>query len=427
MDMTVDNRVLRGTVKVIQSKSYGHRIMVAAALAEAAGGGLTQVLLENDSEDIHATKQALKAFSEGSRVLDCGESGTTFRFLVPVCAALGDVRECVPGAERELRFTGRGRLMKRPMEPLIRAMEPHGVSFRQEENALVCRGKLNPGEYTIAADVSSQYISGLLFALPLLDGDSILKLTGTVESRPYIDMTLDVLNRFGIVIREEAPEEGESVRFRIAGGQQFCGPASMEAEGDWSNAAFWLAAGALGGGPVTVTGLNLHSTQGDRAICGLLRAFGAAVTEDAEKGLVTCIGPADGLLQGCDIDAKDIPDLVPVLSVAAAAAQGDTRIYNAGRLRMKESDRLATVSAMVKALGGSVETGEDWLIIHGAGGSAGGGQPLKGGTVDGSGDHRIVMSAAVAAALCKEPVTILGTEAVNKSYPGFFEERERMV
>ena len=411
MDITLDNRKLSGTVNVIPSKSYAHRILLGASLAELSGGGKTEILLKNDSEDIRATKRVIAGLLSREGVLDCGESGTTLRFMVPVCAALG--------LQTETRFTGHGRLMQRPMEPLLRAMEPHGVSFRYEENMLVCSGKLSAGEYTIEAGVSSQFISGLLYALPLLEGDSVLKLTGNVESRPYIDITLDVLKDFGILIRETEPEDGESVRFEIPGGQVYCGPETMKVEGDWSNAAFWLAAGAICG-PVTVTGLNLNSVQGDRKICDVLRAFGASVTEDAAAGSVTCGGPAVGILQGCDIDAKDIPDLVPVISAVAAAAQGDTRIYNAGRLRIKESDRLATVTAMLRALGGSVEEGEDFLLIHGEGG-------LRGGTVDGAGDHRIVMSASVAAIMCCEPVNILGAEAVNKSYPGFFEEREKLL
>lgn len=414
MDITLDNRRLKGSVKVIPSKSYAHRLLLGAALAELTGGGKTTVLLENESEDLQATKRVLAALRMDETVLDCGESGTTLRFMVPVCAALG--------RQEEYRFTGRGRLLQRPMEPLLRVMGEHGVSSVYGQNMLSCRGRLTAGEYTIAADVSSQFISGLLFALPMLAEDSVLHLAGQTESRPYIDITLDVLKKFGIVIKETAPQIGCSARFEIPGGQSYTGPAKSEVEGDWSNAAFWLAAGAMGGGPVTVTGLHLESVQGDRSICDMLCSFGAQVTVDADAGSVTCSGPLNGVLHGCCIDGKDIPDLVPILSIVAAAASGDTRIYNAGRLRMKESDRLTTVSAMLTALGVHVEEGEDCLLIHGNGGRL-----LRGGTVDGAGDHRIVMSAAVAAAVCSSPVTVLGAEAVNKSYPGFFEERERFI
>ena len=437
MEVRLDNRKLTGTVKVIQSKSFAHRILLAAALSKITSGVETEVKLETVSEDMEATRRVIGALEREEHVLDCGESGTTLRFMVPVCGALQGRRQAETGAG-EIRFTGRGRLMQRPMGPLFEAMAPHGVSAFYEDGQLVLMGGLTAGEYSIAANVSSQYISGLLFALPLLEGDSVLNLTGKVESRPYIDITLDVLRQFGIRIEEEVPDgagapdavgdstSGKSTditcRFRIPGGQVYRGPASMEVEGDWSNAAFWLAAGAAGGGPVTVRGLNLQSVQGDMAICQVLRQFGAEVEEDAASGSVTCRCPKGMQLHGTEIDVADIPDAVPVLSVVAAAAAGDTRIYNAGRLRIKESDRLQTVTSMLQALGCPVDEGEDFLVIHGQGDSG----YLSGGTVDGAGDHRIVMSAAVAAAICSGPVVITGAEAVNKSYPGFFEEREQL-
>lgn len=449
MEVRLDNRKLTGTVKVIQSKSFAHRILLAAALSKSTSGMETEVKLETVSEDMEATRRVITAMERGEGVLDCGESGTTLRFMVPVCGALQG-RGQAGDIAGEIRFTGRGRLMQRPMGPLFEAMAPHGVSAFYEDGQLVLTGGLTAGEYSIAANVSSQYISGLLFALPLLEGDSALNLLGRVESRPYIDITLDVLRQFGIRIEEEVPDgagapdaAGDSAsgkspdvtcRFRIPGGQVYRGPASMEVEGDWSNAAFWLAAGAAGGGPVTVTGLNLRSVQGDMAICQVLRQFGAEVEEDAAAGSVTCSCPEGTQLHGTEIDVADIPDAVPVLSIVAAAAAGDTRIYNAGRLRIKESDRLQTVTAMLQALGCPVEEGEDYLVIHGQScGSQGGhenghlhGKKLTGGTVDGAGDHRIVMSAAVAAAVCSGPVVITGAEAVNKSYPGFFRERETL-
>ena len=437
MEVRLDNRKLTGTVKVIQSKSFAHRILLAAALSKITSGVETEVKLETVSEDMEATRRVIGALEREEHVLDCGESGTTLRFMVPVCGALQGRRQAETGAG-EIRFTGRGRLMQRPMGPLFEAMAPHGVSAFYEDGQLVLTGGLTAGEYSIAANVSSQYISGLLFALPLLEGDSVLNLTGKVESRPYIDITLDVLRQFGIRIEEEVPDgagapdavgdstSGKSTditcRFRIPGGQVYRGPEAMEVEGDWSNAAFWLAAGAAGGGPVMVTGLNLQSVQGDMAICQVLRQFGAEVEEDAAAGSVTCRCPKGMQLHGTEIDVADIPDAVPVLSVVAAAAAGDTRIYNAGRLRIKESDRLQTVTSMLQALGCPVDEGEDFLVIHGQGDSG----YLSGGTVDGAGDHRIVMSAAVAAAICSGSVVITGAEAVNKSYPGFFEEREQL-
>lgn len=444
MEVRLDNRKLTGTVKVIQSKSFAHRILLAAALSKITSGMETEVKLETVSEDMEATRRVIAAMERGENLLDCGESGTTLRFMVPVCGALQG-RQQAGDAAGEIRFTGRGRLMQRPMGPLFEAMAPHGVNAFYEDGQLVLTGGLTAGEYFIAANVSSQYISGLLFALPLLEGDSVLNLTGKVESRPYIDITLDVLRQFGIRIEEDTLDASDApdvqdvsessasgkdatvtCRFRIPGGQVYRGSASMEVEGDWSNAAFWLAAGAAGGGPVTVTGLNLRSVQGDMAICQVLRQLGAEVEEDAAAGSVTCSCPDGMQLHGAEIDVADIPDAVPVLSVVAAAAAGDTRIYNAGRLRIKESDRLQTVTAMLQALGCPVEEGEDFLVINGQGGGQDGRKQLTGGTVDGAGDHRIVMSAAVAAAICSGPVVITGAEAVNKSYPGFFEERERL-
>lgn len=451
MNITVDNQKLTGSVRVIESKSFAHRIMLAAALAEAAGEKKTEIFMENASEDVAATRRVIAAMGEKKEVVDCGESGTTLRFAVPICAALGLRDRTV--------FTGQGRLMERPMGPLIEAMKPHGASVCYEEGKLVLKGRLTAGKYTIAANVSSQYISGLLFALPLLQGDSSLQLVGQVESRPYIDITLKVLEKFGICIEEDRDQN----LFLIKGGQRYQSLGRIQVEGDWSNGAFWLAAGAVGGGPVTVTGLNLKSVQGDRAILEVLRRFGAEVTETARDGetdsemnsetegavtvsetdsetegavTVSCAGK---MLKGIELDVKDIPDLVPIISVVAAAAQGDTRLYNAGRLRIKESDRLVSTTAMLKALGAAVEEGEDYLLIHGSGkdllsgcqvketgvGSAPG--LLSGGQVDGARDHRIVMSAAVAAAVCSQPVTICGAEAVNKSYPGFFEKREMLT
>ena len=251
-------------------------------------------------------------------------------------------------------------------------------------------GKLQPGDYVLPGDVSSQYISGLLFALPLLEGTSTLTVTGKVESAPYIAMTLDALSQFG-------------VRPKLENNVYTISPT----EGDWSNAAFWLCAGAVSG-PVTVTGLDPDSLQGDKEVFEILRRFGA---KTEQNGTSFTVSP--GTLRAIDIDAAAIPDLVPVLSVVAAAAEGTTRIYNAGRLRIKESDRIKTVRAMLTNLGAAVEETADGLLIHG-------GKALTVGAVDSANDHRIAMSAAIAATLCD--VTVLGAEAVAKSYPKFWED-----
>ncbi len=380
-----------GSVRAISSKSAAHRLLICAALA----GSSTQVLCDTTSRDIEATRACLHALLAGEALLPCGESGSTLRFLLPVAAALG----------REVTFVMQGRLPERPLAPLDAELTAHGaVLSRPQPDWLLVRGQLTSGAYTLPGNVSSQYISGLLFALPLLDGASTLTVTGAVESAPYIAMTLDALAQFGIRPRLQ----GDTWLISPA---PYRGPASVHVEGDWSNAAFWLCMGALSG-PVTVTGLDRESLQGDRTVLELLRRFGAEVRE-SDQGCTVCAAP----LHGIEIDAAPIPDLIPALSIVAAAARGDSRIYNAQRLRLKESDRIATVCRMLRALGASVDETADGLIIHG-------GRPLTGGTVDSANDHRIAMAAAIAAVLC--PVCVEDAQAVEKSYPTFWNELEHL-
>jgi 3-phosphoshikimate 1-carboxyvinyltransferase len=279
----------------------------------------------------------------------------------------------------------------------------------QGSNPFYSAGQLNPGTYSLDAGVSSQFISGLLFALPLLAGDSELRLTGQAESFPYIELTLAMLEAFGV------KAEFDGAAFSIPGGQTYRSPDTVRVEGDWSNAAFWLGVGAIGEGAVgtgsvTCTGLNLQSRQGDRAIMDILTRFGVRL--EAKDSAVTVSG---GKLRGIEIDARDIPDLVPVLAVIATAAEGDTVIRNVGRLRGKESDRLAAISSVLRGLGANINETGGGLILHG-------GRALAGGQASSWGDHRIVMAAAIAAALCAEPLVIRGAEAVNKSYPRFFDD-----
>ena len=314
--------------------------------------------------------------------LDCGESGSTLRFLLPVCAAKPH------DLEAPIVLTGSGRLPSRPNGPLLEALRSHGAQIHGDFLPLTVDGGLFAGDYELLGNVSSQYFSGLLFALPLLEGDSTLRYTSPLESRPYVDLTLSVLRQFGICIDEM--ENG----WRVPGGQRYASPGTAEAEGDWSAAAFWLGANMLGNA-VTVEGLNDHSCQGDQAIETLLSRVGG------------------------EINVTDTPDLMPILSAVAAAIPGKvTRITGAARLRLKESDRLAAMAKTIQALGGQAEELPDGLIIHGT--------KLKGGTVDGMNDHRVVMSAAIAATACQEPVTILGAEAVNKSYPDFWNDFEAL-
>jgi 3-phosphoshikimate 1-carboxyvinyltransferase len=452
MDITLAPSPVSGTVGAVSSKSFAHRLLICAALADKP----TLVKLNAMSGDIRATVRCLTAMgcaiseadgglrvtpvarasfestlepqsipdaakrntstkhSDGKYInvnpdnpvgngcrpvfptvsLDCGESGATARFLLPVAACLYD----------SFTMTGHGRLPQRPFAPLCDALKTGGIAFDNDRLPLMGHGRLQAGKFSIPGDVSSQFISGLLFALPLLNGDSELQVKGTFESKAYVDMTVQALRAFGIAIRESGG------CFFVTGNQHYRSPDEVQTEGDWSNAAFFLCAGALGG-EITVTGLNPASTQGDREVINILRRFGAEVLETAEGYAVK-----RNRLRGIEIDASQIPDLVPVLSVvAAAAAEGTTRVYNAARLRIKESDRLESTRNMLLNLGGDAEITADGLLIHGK-------LRLTGGTVDGSGDHRIVMSAATAACVCENPVTITGCEAVSKSYPAFFED-----
>ena len=380
MDITIQPRPLVGEITVIPSKSQAHRLLICAAFADCP----TQLRCADTNRDIEATADCLRALGaqitktdHGYTVipidkvpqtaqLNCCESGSTLRFMLPIVGALGV----------DATIMMAGRLPQRPLSPLWELMQRMGCTLtRPTENTIFCTGKLLPGDYSIDGGVSSQYITGLLFALPLIDGETSLKITGKVESRPYIEMTKRALALF------DAPH--------------FRSPETVTVEGDWSNGAFFLAANALGSS-LNILGLNENSPQGDRAVVDIIPTL--------QESCVT-------------ISAADIPDLVPILSVVAAANHGAV-FTDIQRLRLKESDRVATVIAMIKALGGNAEADDNTLTIFGGG--------LTGGIVDSYNDHRIAMSAAIAATVCQQPVTILGAEAVNKSYPRFWEEYRRL-
>ena len=400
-----------GCVRIPASKSQAHRLLICAAL----GGAPVTLWLDGRSRDIDATTACLRALGaeidfsgEACRVspiravpdalchLYCGESGSTLRFLLPVAGALG----------AHAVFHLEGRLPERPLAPLDEALRAHGMQLRQEGALLYAEGQLRSGEFTLPGNVSSQFISGLLLALPRISGESRLRVTGAMQSAAYVDMTLDALRRSGISI------EKSSALFRIPGGQHFALPPEARVEGDWSNAAFFLCAGAFSPNGITVSGLSLSSAQGDRAVLDILRRFGAQV--DAVEDAVTV---RRGALRGIELDAGPIPDLIPVLCVVAAGAEGQTTVRNAARLRLKESDRLATTAQTLRALGAEVRELPDGLVIDGR-------PALRGGEVSSCGDHRIAMSAAVAASICTAPVTVLGAEAVEKSYPRFWDDLE---
>ena len=369
------------------------------------------------SEDIDATAWCLQALCaditydgetfrvkpekpNARPVLDCGESGSTYRFLFPVACALG----------ADASFLLKGRLPQRPMEPLFEALEAHGAVITGKGSSEVrVSGQLQSGLFTIPGDISSQFISGLLFALPLLGGDSEIRITGKIESKKYIDITLEALKQFGISARIKEN------RIFVPGGQRYRSPGTIRGEGDWSNAAFWCCAALTSGKPVRISGLSPDSPQGDKEILRICEEMGAGVRWDEGELLIT-----PGNLRGIDVTVMDVPDLVPAIAAAACAAEGTTRILGAGRLRIKESDRLESVARVLQELGADVEEGEDSLTIRG-------GRPLKGGTVDSWGDHRIAMMAAITTPLCTAPVTIRNAEAVNKSYPGFFEDLNKLT
>ncbi len=379
MDITIQPRKLQGQVTAIPSKSQAHRLLICAALADRP----TRLRCPDTNRDMEATVSCLNALGANitrqypdyfvvpiarvprTAVLPCGESGSTLRFLLPIAGALGV----------EAVFELEGRLPQRPLSPLWEEMERMGCTLSRPSGTTVrCCGRLRSGRYEIDGGVSSQFITGLLFALSLLPGENRLEVTGSVQSRPYIEMTKQAMALF------DAP------RYRS--------PGQVEVEGDWSNGAFFLTANALGS-RVEVQNLAPDSPQGDRAVVDFLQK----------------------LQSFCVIDAAQTPDLVPVLAVAAGALHG-ADFVNAGRLRLKETDRLATTSAMINALGGCAQVDGDTLRVKGTG--------YAGGTVDAANDHRIAMAAGIAATVCTGPVTILHAEAVEKSYPKFWAEYRKL-
>ena len=418
---------LSGTIKIIASKSAAHRLLIAAALSDRP----TDILCEELSQDIEATAGALNALGasisyekdsgkfhvipikrNGSAseddlelcTLDVGESGSTLRFLLPVICALG----------RKAKIVMHGRLPERPLSPLWEELERHSCMLtRLPDGSVMTSGKLKGGEFTIAANISSQFISGLLFAIPLLKEASRIRLTGAVESKGYILMTIRALEQFGIrtfweedILRpaladtREHPGGGDTAVNdpEADSGLSYRSPGELKVEGDWSNAAFWEVAGMLTNGELVCTGLDEDSLQGDRAIRRLKKEIAAG---------------------DCIVDARDVPDLVPVMSVLAALSPGTTVFTHAERLRIKESDRIRATVDMLKSLGADASETKDGLIVRGK-------KRLPGGTVDSCNDHRIAMSAAVASIVCEGEVRILKAEAVRKSYPGFFEDFQKL-
>lgn len=388
----IENSILNGTVTAPPSKSAAHRALICSFLAE--GGSVSPII---NSKDMQATTGVIDALKRGDSTLNCIESGSTLRFMIPVAASLG----------KNVTFTGEGRLPERPVGEYLEILPKHNVKV--ESNGflpLSISGKLTNGTYEAAGDVSSQYITGLLLALANVDGDSAVILTTKLQSKPYVDMTVKVMADYGVYVKET--EFG----YLIHGNQQFK-KLDYTVEGDWSQAAFFLVAGAIGG-DITVNGLDMNSTQGDKEIVNVIGNFGGNITVDDNE--IRCFG---GELKGTEIDASDIPDLVPIIAVLAAFAKGKTVIKGAERLRYKESDRIESVVQNLKLLGAQVQETTDGMIING-------GKKLNSAKLKGFNDHRIVMAFSVAGLYIDGTVEIDDAESINKSYPSFFEDYNRL-
>lgn len=429
MKVIINKPCIEGRVKAIASKSHAHRILICAALADKE----TNIVCEESSDDIKATVNCLKSMgadikktNNGYKVtpiniskmnskemicngsvcvisqnddaikIDCNESGSTLRFLLPLCCIL----------DKEVDIYMQGRLPMRPLTPLYEELISHGATISEQGKVpLKTKGVITSGEYTLPANISSQYISGLLFVLPLLDGDSTITLTEKIESKSYIDMTIDVLKIYGINI-----EWNENIIY-VKGNQKYISPSEIIVEGDWSNIAFWLCAGALNQKEITCYNLNFDSLQGDKAVVDILIKMGAKIIYEGNDTITL----SKNNLEGVVIDANNIPDLVPILALVASVSKGISTIINASRLRLKESDRIESVVSTLNKLGADIEETEEGMIIYGK-------EQLNGGEIDSYNDHRIAMMASIAALVCNGPVIINNAEAVNKSYSKFYED-----
>lgn len=414
--MLIENKLLAGQVNIPPSKSVSHRAIICAALAVGTSTIHNLIL----SEDTLATISCLRllgakieytleqgdrykvvvqgGLSDGlclSEPLDCGESGSTIRFIIPIAAALGAT--CT--------FSGRGRLVERPLNSYYEIFDRQGIAYQTNDGCLPLsiQGKLQAGEFVMRGDISSQFITGLLFALPLMDGDSRIVLTTELESVGYIDLTLQALAEFGIKIENRAYRE-----FVIQGGQSYQAR-DYVVEGDYSQAAFWLVAACLGN-KIVCHGLNPHSLQADKAILNIIQDMGGEVVWLSDNA-VTCIAKPT---KGCIIDVSNCPDIAPVLTVLAALSEGRTEIVNGARLRIKESDRITSITTELNKLGARVSELSEGLLIEGVAELTGNAE------LDAWNDHRIAMSMAVACTRSLAPNRLTGYGSVKKSYPGFW-------
>ena len=410
----------RGTVKIPASKSLAHRAVICAALAN----GKSHLTNLTRSNDINATLSGMAALgaqinavSEDEVIItgqgkptasalltvDCGESGSTLRFFIPIFALTG----------QKVRFICHGRLPQRPQsvyQQIFAEQGLHFAPFADDEGAgWELQGSLQPGNFTLAGDVSSQFISGLLFALPLLDGDSTIHIQPPFESRSYVELTLATLRNFGVTATWQ-----DNFTLLIPGNQQYQ-PSAQQIEGDFSQLAFWAVLGAINN-EVTLCGVNHNSAQGDRKIIEIIRQMQGEVEETADGYICR-----PGRLQAAAVDLADCPDLGPILTVLAAFAEGETRLYNAGRLRIKESDRIADVECELARFGISTHSTQNELFISGGNADLTADAPCQAHT-----DHRIVMALSVLATVCSRPTVIHNAEAINKSYPNFFQDLQNL-
>ena len=386
----IQGKQINGEIQAIPSKSYAHRIAICNFLAgnEPVSGvkGFT-------SKDITVTEICLKNLVERKNVLDCGESGSTLRFLLPLTGVLGG----------EYEFIGHGKLMERPNEELFEVLNAHGVKTIKDKTIRTF-GKLTAGEYRIRGDISSQYVSGLLMALPYLEGDSKIVLTTPLASAPYVDITLEVLKKFGVNIKKT------DYGFDIKGNAKYNG--KVLAEGDWSNSAFFLVLGCICG-TVKVNGLNVDSVQGDRYITEIIKKAGGTIFYQGDS-----VVAQKSTLKGFTFDAENCPDLVPIACVLAGFSKGESVIKNISRLKIKESDRVETTISMLSSFGIKATTDGKDIVVYG-------GSPTNGNS-ESFNDHRIAMSSAIMGMGVQGESKILGAEAVTKSYPTFFEDLNKV-
>ena len=426
MNKTVLSGSLSGKIQMIPSKSAAHRSIIMAALCKDKPVSLFPVQMSADIQATLACCQSLGLMQPCSseradalgqlhlkitpvrqendqqeRFLDCGESGSTLRFMIPLAL----------DGKGPVTFTGHGRLMQRPLSVYEALFQKDGCLWKQQENKLTVCGRLESGDFFLPGDVSSQFVTGLLLVLPLLEGDSRIILTSPLQSSAYVELTRELQQNFGV---HTAWVDEKTLQ--VPGKQQYHSPCSMTVEGDWSHAAFYLTAGLISHkGAVEVAGLKPDSVQADRAILSILRSMGGMITENDNGSFTACPSP----LHGVEVDCSQCPDIVPILAAAMACADGTSRITGAARLRLKESDRLEAMKNALSAIGISCEALPDGLIIQGS-------SVLHGATVSGVNDHRIVMAMAIAAARCGGPVTITDSESVAKSAPLFWEEYKHL-